>query len=131
MNLDLFNHFTHDEKEHSFTLKFIDELTEYLNHLKDDILKEQVSHDLSGFLTDDELMSKYKISSTLRSDFYQKRNEILEDYSKTLEDDKSIYYVSWNNNLHNKYDENNIYTIDEYLHGKLVKEIHVSRSRFA
>lgn len=126
MNLDFFNHLTNDVKDHSIALKFIDELTEYLNNIKKDILKPQ---DLAEFLNTNELMSKYKISATNKWDFYKKQNEILKEYSKTLGEEQSIFYVSWNNNINDKYNKENIYTINQYTQGKLTTQIYITRQR--
>lgn len=122
MNLDLFNNFANEVKEHSFTLKFIDELTTYLNNAKKDILEKQINQDLADFLSTDELISKYKISSTRMEDFFQKCNEILEKYSKTLDNQENIYYVSRNNNIDNKYTAYNIYTINQYSNGRYITD---------
>lgn len=122
MNLDLFNNLANEVKEHSFTLKFIDELSTYLNNAKKDILEKQINQDLADFLSTDELISKYKISSTSKRDFFQKCNEILEKYSKTLDNQENIYYVSWNNNIYDKYATDNIYTINQYSKGKYITE---------
>ncbi len=105
MNLDFFNNLTDNVKEHSFTLQFINELTEHLNNIK-----QNINQDLTNFLSTDELISKYKISHTFLGNFYEKCNEILKEYSNQ----NRIYYVSWNNNTHDKYDAKNIYTVKEY-----------------
>ncbi len=122
MNLDFFNNLSNDVKSHSFTLQFIDELTEYLNNIKENITEKQIKQDLADFLSIDELISKKKISHTFLGDFYEKRNDILKEYSNN----KNIYYVSWNNNIDDKYNENNIYTIDEYFNGNVVSTFHLS-----
>lgn len=116
MNLDLFNNFINDVKEHSFTLNFINELTEYLSSVKQDILKKQ---DLPEFLSTDKLIEKYKISNAFSEKFYQMCDEILNNYAKNLSNSESIYYVSWNSNIHNEYAKNNIYTIKQYSSEKV------------
>jgi len=129
LNLDLFNKFANEVKEHSFTLKFIDELTTYLNNTKKDIIEKQINQDLAVFLSTDELISKYKISSTRMGDFFQKCNEILEKYSKTLDNQENIYYVSWNNNIDDKYTIDNIYTINQYSKGKYITDFKLYKNR--
>ena len=106
----------------SFTLQFIDELTEYLNNIKENITEKQITQDLTDFLSTDELISKNKISYTFLSDFYEKRNDILKEYSNS----KNIYYVSWNNNIDDKYEAKNIYKINEYFNGNIVSTFHLS-----
>lgn len=122
MNLDFFNNLANDIKSHSFTLQFIDELTEYLNNIKENITEKQITQDLTDFLSTDELISKNKISYTFLSDFYEKRNDILKEYSNS----KNIYYVSWNNNIDDKYEAKNIYKINEYFNGNIVSTFHLS-----
>lgn len=122
MNLNFFNDLTNCAKSHSFTLQFIDELTEYLNNIKENITEKQFKQDLSDFLSTDELISKNRISYTFLGNFYEKCNDILKEYSSN----KNIYYVSRNNNIDDKYDEKNIYTIDEYSNGNMLSTFHVS-----
>ena len=122
MNLDFFNNLAGGAKSHSSTLQFIDELTEYLNNIKENITEKQIKQDLTDFLCTDELIAKNKISSTFLGDFYEKRNDILKEYS----DNKNIYYVSWNNNIDDKYDEKNIYKINEYSNGNIISTFHLS-----
>lgn len=122
MNLDFFNNLADGSKSHSFTLQFIDELTEYLNNIKENITEKQIKQDLTDFLCTDELISKNKISYTFLGDFYEKRSDILKEYSNN----KNIYYVSWNNNIDDKYDEKNIYKINEYYNGNMVSTFHLS-----
>lgn len=122
MNLDFFNNLSDGAKSHSFTLQFIDELTEYLNNIKENITENQIKQDLTDFLCTDELISKNKISYTFLGDFYEKRNDILKEYSNN----KNIYCISWNNNIDDKYDEKNIYKINEYYNGNMVSTFHLS-----
>lgn len=125
MNLNLFNNILHDEKENSFTLNFIKELTEYLNNAKESLIDIQLKQDLYNFLSIDELISKYKISNTFLGNFYQKCNEILEEYSKTLGKKDKFYYVSWNNTQKNEYNQNDNYTIREFSNGKNIREFKI------
>ena len=122
MKLDFFNNLADGTKSHSFTLQFIDELTEYLNNIKENITEKQIKQDLTGFLCTNELIAKNKISYTFLSDFYEKRNDILKEYSNS----RNIYYVSWNNNIDDKYEAKNIYKINEYFNGNIVSTFHLS-----
>ena len=108
--MNFFNNLANDVRENSFTLQFIDELTEHLNNIKENITEKQVNQDLTDFLNTNELISKYKISHAFLGNFYEKCNEVLKKYSNQ----NRIYYVSWNNNTHDKYDAKNIYTVKEY-----------------
>ncbi|MCI8621925.1 MAG: hypothetical protein HFJ50_09850 [Clostridia bacterium] len=122
MKLDFFNNLADGTKSHSFTLQFIDELTEYLNNIKENITEKQIKQDLTDFLCTNELIAKNKISYTFLSDFYEKRNDILKEYSNS----RNIYYVSWNNNIDDKYEAKNIYKINEYFNGNIVSTFHLS-----
>jgi hypothetical protein len=122
LKLDFFNNLADGTKSHSFTLQFIDELTEYLNNIKENITEKQIKQDLTDFLCTNELIAKNKISYTFLSDFYEKRNDILKEYSNS----RNIYYVSWNNNIDDKYEAKNIYKINEYFNGNIVSTFHLS-----
>lgn len=125
MNLDFFNNLFTNDKEHSFSLRFIDELTEYLNSIKEDVIEKQINNELANFSDTHELISKYRLSYTFLSDFYQRCGEVLNEYSNSLDNDKNIYYVSWNNNIKNKYDVNSIYSIKEYSNGNNVAKFNL------
>lgn len=123
MNLDFFNDFSRNFHESNYTLKFIDELTNYLCNARKNILENQ---NLSDFMNINNLISKYKISYDFLEDFYEKSSDILKSYSKTIDTEKSVYYVAWNNDLHDKYNVNNIYEINEYKNGEELEKIHLT-----
>ncbi len=114
MNLDFFNNLSTNDKEHGFILKFIDELSEYLNDVKKDFIESQIGQNSTIFFNVNELISKYKISYTFLDNFYERCNKALKEYCNSLDNDEDFYYVSWNNNIYDNYDINNIYTIDKY-----------------
>lgn len=93
-----------------------------MNNIKENVTEKQIKQDLTDFLCTDELIAKNKISSTFLDNFYEKCNDILKEYSNN----KNIYYVSWNNNIDDKYDEKNIYKINEYSNGNIVSTFHLS-----
>lgn len=125
MNLDFFNDFSRNFHEGNYALKFIDELTNYLGNARKNILENQ---NLSDFMNINNLISKYKISYDSLEDFYEKSSDILKSYSKTIDNENSVYYVSSNNDLHDKYNINNIYEINEYKNGEKLEKIHLTGS---
>lgn len=126
MNLDFFTNLSNDVNEHSFVLKFIDELNGYLSTIKEGFIENQINKDLTNFLNTTELVSKYKISYTFLESFYEKCSKALKEYSNSFDNGQDFYYVSWNNDVYNKYNINNIYTIDKYSRANDVVSFSIS-----
>ena len=82
-------------KENEFIQNFINELSNYLENFKE---KEK-----NNFMNIDEISEEYGLNSKSTKNLTHKRNDLLEEYAKKLENDEKLYYVSYKNDFKNTY----------------------------
>lgn len=113
MKLDLFNDLIKGVKESGFIQEFINELG---NHLKNEISnKTQIKNDFTNI---DQMIEKYNLNQASSRELREQRDEILQQYEKNLNEEESIYYVTYKNK------EN--YTLTEYNKDGKKDDIYIS-----
>lgn len=80
-------------KDSNLIQEFSNELTDSLEKLENQ----------SNLISAEDVEKEYKLDSDSISDLKAKRNELLQSYSKELDDDEKLYYISYKNILKNTY----------------------------